>query len=302
MKNKALFENIINWQIENSNLSPNCLQVPINAHSINEIETLIKDKFPEDLLELYAYANGQIRDTTIYAFLGLEDMDSLDIIDHIKFCNRLIKGDFKKSNKSDALIQKIIAFYRKEAPPKSFLGFTKKWYKINAKCGVGYFEGPYLYKTKSASKYDKLPIKIDDYSLIRDIVFELQKLENNSWDSLDITIYYDGTFELERKIDIYDAPISNPRGKIKEINFHNKWIPFLHDSTGNYIAYDLDPDHLGNKGQIIIFGKDEYENYLIAPSLTSFLKLIFDELSSGNEKNLINNIHLFENIKKIRKL
>jgi cell wall assembly regulator SMI1 len=302
MKNKILFENIIKWQIENNDLNSNCLREPINANSIDEIEKLLGEKFPVDLLELYAYSDGQIHDTSIYAFLGLEFMDSLDIINHIKFCKSLIKGAFKKSNKSDALIEEIVAFYIQKSPPKSFLGFTKKWYKLNAKIGVDYFEGPYLYKTKSSTKYDKIPIKIDDYSPIREVVSALHKLENNSWDKICITIYHNGNYEVNRTNFEYDIPKSNPSGKIKEINFHEKWIPFLHDSTGNYIAYDLDPDHLGNKGQIIIFGKDEYENYLIADSLTSFLKLIYDELSSGNIKNLINKIHLFENLKKIRRL
>ncbi|MEO1257593.1 MAG: SMI1/KNR4 family protein [Bacteroidota bacterium] len=278
------------------------MREPIDADSIDEIEKLLKEKFPDDLLELYTYSNGQIRDTSIYAFLGLEFMDSLEMINHIKFCKNLIKGTFKKSNKSASLIEEITAFYIQKTPPKSFLGFTKKWYKINAKFGVGHFEGPYLYKTKSSSKYDKIPIKIDDYSPIKAIVLELQKLENNSWDMIDMTIYHNENYEVERKVYSHDLPTSNPPGKIKEINFHDKWIPFLHDSTGNYVAYDLDPDHLGKKGQIIIYGKDEYENYLIAHSLTNFLKLIYDEIYSGNIKNLINEIHLFENLKKLRKL
>ena len=76
----------------------------------------------------------------------------------------------------------------------------------------------------------------------------------------------------------------------------------MHDSTGNYIAYDLDPDHHGNKGQIIMYGKDEYENHLIANSLNDFLELVYNELSISGGKNLINEVHLFENLKKIRKL
>jgi len=302
MKNKILFDNIIKWQIENSNLNSNCLKAPIEPNSINEIEKLLEEKFPDDLLELYSYSDGQIQDTSIYAFLGLEFMSSLDIINHIKLCKSLIKGELKKSNKSDSLIEEIKAFYILKAPPKSIFGFTKKWYKINAKIGVGYFAGPYLYKTKSSTKNDKIPIKIDDYSPIKEVVIELQKLENNSWDTIDITIYFDGNFELERNKFEYDNPISNPPDKIKKINFHHKWLPFLHDSAGNYVAYDLDPDDVGDKGQIIIFGKDEYENYLIANSLTSFLELIHNEISLRNINNLINETHVFENLKKIRKL
>lgn len=302
MENKTLFENIIKWQVEHIGLRSNCLKGPVDAELVSRIEKLLGEAFPEDLLELYAYANGEVEDTSVYTFLGLTFMDSQQIIDHIHFCKRLIKGAYKASSSSEPIIKEIVAFYRKYTPLKSLFGFTKKWYKINAKLGLGTFEGPYLYKKKSSSKSDKIPVRIKDYSPISNAISKIHGLENNSWDLLDITIYADGSHKVERKTHTYETPRSNPLGKIKKINFYAKWIPFLHDSTGNYIAYDLDPDHHGNKGQIIMYGKDEYENHLIANSLNDFLELVYNELSISGEKNLINEVHLFENLKKIRKL
>jgi cell wall assembly regulator SMI1 len=138
MENKILFENIIKWQIENSNLSPNCLREPIDTNSINEVEELIEEKFPSDLLELYSYSNGQTNDASIYVFFGLEFMSSQDIINYIGLSKSLIRGEVIKSNKSDSIIGEIVAFYIHELPPTSFFGLIKKWHKINAKIGGKY--------------------------------------------------------------------------------------------------------------------------------------------------------------------
>lgn len=67
---------------------------------------------------------------------------------------------------------------------------------------------------------------------------------------------------------------SYPEGHIKTVYINSLWIPFTHDGGGNHIGMDLDPDEKGTYGQIINFGGDEDDKFVIAPSLNDFLQLI----------------------------
>ncbi|MBA4544093.1 SMI1/KNR4 family protein [Thermoactinomyces daqus] len=69
---------------------------------------------------------------------------------------------------------------------------------------------------------------------------------------------------------------SYPDGHIKKMYINRGWIPFSHDGVGNHIGIDLDPDTKGTYGQIINFGRDEENKFVIAPSLKEFLQLLID--------------------------
>jgi internalin A len=69
---------------------------------------------------------------------------------------------------------------------------------------------------------------------------------------------------------------SYPDGYIKKMYINKGWIPFSHDGGGNHIGMDLDPDIKGTDGQIINFGRDENDKFVIAPSLKDFLQLLID--------------------------
>ena len=71
MKNKQLFENIIDWQIQNKKLKGKFLANPIKPEMVAEIEGLLNEKFPEDLLEIYRHTNGQNLKSNERMFLGL---------------------------------------------------------------------------------------------------------------------------------------------------------------------------------------------------------------------------------------
>lgn len=60
--------------------------------------------------------------------------------------------------------------------------------------------------------------------------------------------------------------------KLKYINL--KWIPLFHDGGGNHIGMDLDSDENGTYGQIINFGRDQKEKFVIAKSLPLFFQLM----------------------------
>lgn len=300
MKNKALFENIINWQIANLSLDSKSLSKPIVGDEVQQIEQMIEESFPKDLLEIYEIGNGQNKETKKMSFLGLEFMSSQQIVKHLEFCNSLIKSKIQISDRSDSFIEKIASFYLSKAPKHSLLGLKKNWHKIEFKCGIGNYEGPYLYINANTTNKERTSLRIDDYSEIKKPIKELQQIENNSWDTLDFVIFANGEIQIERNRFEFSAPKSKPQKSIKEIYFHNKWIPFISDVGGNYIGYDLDPDQNGTKGQIIIFGRDERQSIVVAKSLTEFLTKISDDLSFNNGEYLINKNHLFDNIKLLK--
>ncbi len=74
---------------------------------------------------------------------------------------------------------------------------------------------------------------------------------------------------------------SFPEGHIKIQYTNPHWIPLFIDSSGNCIGIDGDPDAKGRKGQIINFGRDEDEKFVLAPSLEVFLECIIGEVHSG---------------------
>jgi cell wall assembly regulator SMI1 len=299
MKNKQLFENIIDWQIQNKNLKGKFLADPIKSEMVAEIEGLLNEKFPEDLLEIYRHTNGQDLKSNYRIFLGLTLMNNTEILNQLKFANSLIKTNFKPTPNSEPLVKKIVEFYKRNAPKHSMFGLKKSWVKIEAQCGIGSYGGPYLYKEEGTTKKERTPIRIQDYSEIKETIKELHEIENNSWDELSLIIFSNGKFIINRNNFDFGNPKSNPKEAIKEIYFHNKWIPFISDEGGNYIGYDLDPGKNGKKGQIIIYGRDEPQNVVIGNSLTEFLTKISNDLLFNDGKYLITQYHLFENLKRM---
>lgn len=62
------------------------------------------------------------------------------------------------------------------------------------------------------------------------------------------------------------------------------WIPFLTDYGGNSVGVDLAPASGGVHGQVITFGRDEREKYVLAPSLADFLREYVERLETGKVK------------------
>jgi cell wall assembly regulator SMI1 len=75
---------------------------------------------------------------------------------------------------------------------------------------------------------------------------------------------------------------SAPAGCIKCQYVNAKWIPLCHDYGGNFIGIDLDPGPKGVVGQIINFGADEDDKFIIAQSYGAFLQNIADQLDADN--------------------
>ncbi|MDZ5601839.1 SMI1/KNR4 family protein [Pseudomonas sp. RP23018S] len=70
-------------------------------------------------------------------------------------------------------------------------------------------------------------------------------------------------------------------GAIKPLYANRYWIPFAYDYGGNYLGVDLDPDTQGTVGQVINFGRDEDEKYVLADSFGAFLTWLVEQLEGG---------------------
>jgi cell wall assembly regulator SMI1 len=82
--------------------------------------------------------------------------------------------------------------------------------------------------------------------------------------------------------DLAESMRSTPPQFVKCEYVNLKWIPFGYDWGGNYLGIDLDPDVLGNAGQVINFGRDEERKIAVAPNLENYLDWMLNELDSGN--------------------
>lgn len=75
---------------------------------------------------------------------------------------------------------------------------------------------------------------------------------------------------------------SYPINAIKPTYINLKWIPFSHDGAGNHLGIDLDPGTAGVKGQVINFGADESNKFVLASSLAEFVAWIVNQYQAGN--------------------
>ncbi|MGL4760757.1 MAG: SMI1/KNR4 family protein [Sarcina sp.] len=64
------------------------------------------------------------------------------------------------------------------------------------------------------------------------------------------------------------------KGKVNEVAFDEKWIPFAYNNIHTYLAIDLNPDENGHTGQIINIGdaKNNSVKYVLAKSLEELLR------------------------------
>ncbi len=74
---------------------------------------------------------------------------------------------------------------------------------------------------------------------------------------------------------------SIPPGAIQEKYINLGWLPMFTDGGGNAIGPDLQPGANGQIGQMINFGRDELEKFVIAPDLKDFLQWIVSGIRSG---------------------
>lgn len=75
---------------------------------------------------------------------------------------------------------------------------------------------------------------------------------------------------------------SYPIHAIKPTYINLKWIPIAHDGGGNHLGIDLDPGAAGTIGQVINFGRDEKDKFVLATSLANWMAWMMTQYQQGN--------------------
>ena len=301
-KNRALnlFEQIVNWykitfKPEDFGLDPSThvgsLLPTLGEEYLLKIEDLIQRPLPEDIKNLYAYYGDQSNDG-YGVFLGHYFLNTKEIYDYIKAEFDKVKPVHRfieNPSQSQTIIDEIIDVFMK--------GITgENWKKIEFHISESSFGHPNITLENGQQA------SLDNYKIDSDKVFNLSKkiydLEKQSWnwDEIKFTIYPNSVEVKRVDWQLYELNKSIPPNTIKQ--YSKLWIPILSDNSGNYIGIDFDPDILGKFGQIIFFGADEYELYLLANSWEEFLEWNLD-LIEYNPVAVMKQTHLHDFYKAI---
>ena len=73
---------------------------------------------------------------------------------------------------------------------------------------------------------------------------------------------------------------SHRQGCVKAQYANPKWIAFATDGCGNNIGIDYDPGPSGTFGQIINFGSDQQEKYVLAESFGKFMEWFGEQIEN----------------------
>ena len=90
-----------------------------------------------------------------------------------------------------------------------------------------------------------------------------------------------GAEDMNTEEDWGDAFRSVPPEAIKLLYTCPGWVPFLTDGGNNFIGLDFEPGSAGRAGQVITYGRDVEEKYVLAPDLDSFLAQYLGRLDAG---------------------
>jgi cell wall assembly regulator SMI1 len=238
--------------------------------------------------------------------LGLELLETKEILSNLEFSLSLAKPTDRKivnPDKAEEIAREISDLYLKSIPVKKSFGvFSKKWVKAIFDCSGNSHSGISVeYKDGSSEYYDLLEEYSSKIVELANKIYLLEK-EDYNWDDLKFELFPDGKYKFERKDYDWEEETtfsSCPEGKIKKKVSNHKWIPILHDAGGNFIGIDLDPDTYGVKGQVIIFGRDEYKRVVIADSFEEFLDLTIMEINN-NPNQFKSDTHIYDVYKEIK--
>lgn len=309
MTHIAKLKEIVSWFSKISGEETRKLTIQNNIEKIEEIKELIGEPLPEVIYSLYEKFNGD-QGNGIGAFLGHSIIDLDEMKESLLFSKTLIKPDNPRvpnQERSDSIIELIVKQVVNELPLKKKFGFMKpKWFKVKFETGPDSIEGPYLYLTDKTSDKERIIIDLsakarEEISILTDQLHDIELADYN-WDNLEITAFKEGDIEVNRTFYNFNDELpltSTPEGAIKKKYYHIKWIPLISDFGGNYIGLDLDPDINGKKGQVIIFGRDEENMYVIAESWEKFLDYTLQLINKGGEEFKAQD-HLHDIYKKLK--
>lgn len=74
---------------------------------------------------------------------------------------------------------------------------------------------------------------------------------------------------------------SHPSGHVQEQYINLGWVAFATSGSATYLAVDLSPGPLGERGQVINFGEDDNDKYVLGRSLEAFVTEYLARLEAG---------------------
>lgn len=70
--------------------------------------------------------------------------------------------------------------------------------------------------------------------------------------------------------------------RVQPLYANRGWVPFTHDWGGNHLGVDLAPGPTGLVGQVINFGRDEQDKYVLADTFTAMWGWLLGQYDAGN--------------------
>jgi cell wall assembly regulator SMI1 len=290
------FRAIIEWYSKNNPEETRTLVTRANVTKIAEVQNLVDKKLPQEFIELYSSFNGEegpgMGIFLAHSFLSLEEI--MQVIETSKTFVKPQKRVIDDPVESERLIKAIIGEFEKSLPKDT------PWYKLEFMCAPSTLQLPYFYPDQNTTDRQKQMFDLDDVAQqnVMDLAKQLHDLEKTgyNWDELHVMAFKDGDHHAKRQDFSFIAEIpftSFPEGAIKKNYFNPNWIPIIFDNLGNYIGLDLDPDVNGKFGQVIVFGRDEEEMFVIGDSFEKFLDFNL-ELIKKNPDEFLGGKHIHD--------
>lgn len=300
------FEKIISWYDQVCEEPVRTLIIQEKFGLKSEVERLIGEPFPKDISDLYQRYDGENKQG-LGSFLGHSFINLEQIIQGVKefqTFTKPINPRIPDPVKADELINAIVNIGKEYVPQKMWFGILKKgWHKIEFECSPNSLSGPYFYPTVETNIKNRevLEFSVNSQEKLWELTRKLHNLEKESynWDRLKFVVYGKGQIEFDREFYNFDEELpltSTPPDYIKKKYFHFKWLPILRDGCGNYIGIDLDPDKNGDKGQVIVFGPDEDDRFVVSKSWDGFLDLLLSIIEEGGS-DFVSQCHIHDVLK-----
>lgn len=281
---------------------------PAAIEDLQQIEELLHESLPEEVRQLYLFANGEHEELDCEGlFFGEKFLTTQDIIQQIKESKSIIKSVnnlIVNPELSERILREIVDLIFDYLHERNKLPEAKEWKVLKFQCSSGGFSGPYLYKEKQKNKsgYEIIEMEFDFMKKIISLTKNLNQIEkeNYGWDELNFEVFPDRSYNVERSIySFYNESnfYSTPENAIRKKYFHYKWVPVFGDYGGNFIGVDLDPDREGKKGQVINFGRDESDMVILAESLECLFDKLIHEFENKDNRLLDKNRHVHDILK-----
>lgn len=297
------FDQIVQWYAAHMLAEKSSFAEQSDAARLDILEATIEAKLPESIRTLLSRYDGEHHNAE-GLFLGHGLMSVDQIMEEAAFAQTLIKPTIPHIENEaaslailEAIVRKILQLIENKARDGSI---SSNWSRCEFDCSAGSFGGAYIYARPNTDETGRTIMDCDSARTGRiiELASELHQIERLSynWDELQFVINSDHSFTVTR--DYYGLTYeenftSFPENAIRRTYFHLRWVPLLRDFGGNNIGVDLDPGPAGKLGQIIVYGRDQHDMFVVADDWDAFLDLIIDLIVIRPE-DIANSEHLHD--------